>query len=202
MRRRIAGADNRIALGASFLRRVRLDVVGAHNAIEIGDGCRLDGVSIRIRGDGHRILIGDGCRLGPGTSLWMEDADGTLTIGAKSTFESAHLAVTERGSSISIGADCMFANGIDVRTGDSHAILSRETGMRLNSAADVSVGDHVWVAARAMILKGVAIKSDSVVATGAIVTKSFADPAVIIAGNPATVVKTGVTWTRERGPSE
>jgi acetyltransferase-like isoleucine patch superfamily enzyme len=199
MRKRIDGPDNRIAIGASLLRDVRVDIVGAHNSIEIGDGCLLRGALIRIRGDGHRIRIGDGCRLGPGSSLWMEDAGGSLSIGAGSTFERAHLAVTERGSSIAIGEGCMFAGDVDVRTGDSHAIVSQETGQRLNPAADVSIGDHVWVAARAIILKGVVLGSHSIVATGAVVTKPFPEPSVLIAGNPAAVAKTGVTWTRDRG---
>ena len=34
-----------------------------------------------------------------------------------------HIAVTEPGSKVQIGKECMFANDIDIRTGDSHSIL-------------------------------------------------------------------------------
>ena len=48
------------------------------------------------------------------------------------------------------------------------------------------VGDNVWIGMGAVILKGVTIGENSVVAAGAIVTKSV--PAnVVVAGNPAVV---------------
>ena len=52
----------------------------------------------------------------------------------------------------------------------------------------VLIGDDVWIGADAKILKGVAIGDRSIVGAGAIVTKSV-PPDVIVAGNPARVVK-------------
>jgi acetyltransferase-like isoleucine patch superfamily enzyme len=53
----------------------------------------------------------------------------------------------------------------------------------------VKIGDNVWIGMNAVILKGVTIGDNSVVAAGAVVTKSIA-PNTIVAGNPAIVVKT------------
>jgi acetyltransferase-like isoleucine patch superfamily enzyme len=54
--------------------------------------------------------------------------------------------------------------------------------------APVRIRDNVWVGMGAVILKGVEIGENSVVAAGAIVTRSV--PAnVVVAGNPAVVVK-------------
>ena len=55
--------------------------------------------------------------------------------------------------------------------------------------APVKIGDNVWIGMNAVILKGVIIGDNSVVAAGAVVTKSIA-PNTIVAGNPAIVVKT------------
>src|SRR5438477_1526329 len=53
----------------------------------------------------------------------------------------------------------------------------------------VKISDNVWIGMNAIILKGVTIGENSVVAAGAVVTKSV--PAnCIVAGNPAAVVKT------------
>jgi acetyltransferase-like isoleucine patch superfamily enzyme len=93
----------------------------------------------------------------------------------------------------------MFANDIDIRTSDSHAILDARTGERINPARNVIIGDHVWIASHVVLLKGVEIGHDSVIAAGAIVTKSCG-PGVILAGNPATIIKRDITWRRERKP--
>ncbi|MEP6955368.1 MAG: DapH/DapD/GlmU-related protein, partial [Chthoniobacterales bacterium] len=55
-------------------------------------------------------------------------------------------------------------------------------------SAPVVIGDNVWIGMNAIILKGVTIGENSVVAAGAVVSKSV--PAnVVVAGNPAVVVK-------------
>jgi len=52
----------------------------------------------------------------------------------------------------------------------------------------VKIADNVWIGMNATILKGVTIGENSVVAAGAIVTKSVPANA-IVAGNPAVVVR-------------
>lgn len=53
----------------------------------------------------------------------------------------------------------------------------------------IVIEDKVWIGARAIIMKGVRIGCGSVIAAGAVVTKDV-PPYSIVAGNPATVVKT------------
>jgi acetyltransferase-like isoleucine patch superfamily enzyme len=128
--------------------------------------------------------------------LWFEDREGVLQVGSGTTMVEVHIAVTEN-SKVIIGEDCMFANDIDIRTGDSHSVIDTQTGERLNFAGDVIISRHVWIAPHTVILKGVAIGENSIIATGAVVTKSC-EPGVIMGGNPAKVIKTGVSWKRER----
>ena len=54
--------------------------------------------------------------------------------------------------------------------------------------APVIIKDNVWIGMGAVILKGVTIGENSVVAAGAIVSKTV-PPNVVVAGNPAIVVK-------------
>lgn len=52
----------------------------------------------------------------------------------------------------------------------------------------VTIGTNVWIGARVIILPGVTIADNTVVAAGAVVTKSF--PAgSIIGGNPVRAIK-------------
>lgn len=200
--RKVRGKNNCIRFHKSLLNGVSFDIIGQNNRIDIADDCTLNQVSFHIRGDNHHITIGRNCRFNRSAQLWLEDSQCLLEIGEGSTFEHVHLAVTEPGSQIRIGRDCMFAYDIDVRSGDSHAILSRETGERINPARDVIIANHVWVAAHCTILKGVSIPEDCVVATGAVVTRSFDTPGIIIGGNPAKAIRSGITWGRERFPDQ
>ena len=196
VRRVIRGEQNVIRWGNSILSSVFFDIEGDRNRIDIQDGCFLKEVTFHLRGDDHRIEIKKGCRFNGGGSLWFEDSNGSLIIGENSTFENVHIAVTEPGSQVSIGENCMFAYDIDIRTGDSHPIIDSKSGARINSAEDIYIGKHVWVAAHVILLKGVSILDDSVVASGSVVTKRYAEPGVVIAGNPAEIVKRQITWAR------
>ncbi len=155
-------------------------------------------VTFFIRGDNHQIQIGKGCKFNRGGEIWFEDNSGSLIVGQYSTFENVHIAVTEPGSKVFIGEHCMFAYDVDVRTGDSHSIINLDSGQRINFAQDIYIGDHIWVAAHTIILKGVSIAAHSVIATGSVVTGKHDEEGVILAGNPAKIVKRHITWTRER----
>ena len=56
------------------------------------------------------------------------------------------------------------------------------------AAAPITIEDNVWVGSGAIVLPGVTIGADSVVAAGAIVTQDV-PPRVVVAGNPARVIK-------------
>jgi acetyltransferase-like isoleucine patch superfamily enzyme len=180
------------------LSSVVFDIRGDCNNVQIKEGCILRNVTFYIRGNNHKILINRNCRFNIGGNIWFEDCNCFLSIGEESTFEDVHLALTEPGSQIIIGRDCMFAYDIDVRTGDSHSIISQRTNDRINYAKNIHIGDHVWIAAHCILLKGTSIPDNSVVATGSVVTKQYQTNGIIIGGNPAKQLKGGITWDRKR----
>lgn len=197
-RRSVRGRNNQILIGsAAQLIGARIDIVGDDNRVEIAPAAELNRVLIYIRGNGNRLHIGERCRVARNAEFWQEDNGTEICVGAATTIESAHLAATEDGSHIWIGAECMLAYDIDIRTGDSHAILD-SNGRRTNPAAHVELGDRVWLAARAVILKSVVLGADTVVGTGSIVTRSPGESGVVLAGNPARVVRRGIRWRSDR----
>ena len=198
VKKRIAGSGNWIVYDGAFLKSVLFDIQGKGNRIEIEKGARLNNVVFYVRGDNHTIRISENCVFNRGGMIWCEDSNCALTIGKNSTFEDVHLALTEPFSRITIGRDCMFANDIDVRTGDSHSIILEETNKRINPAENVLIGDRVWVAAHVILLKGTHMADDSVVATGSVVTRQFEKPGIVVGGNPAKQLREGIRWVRER----
>lgn len=197
-RRRIKGFANHIVTKNALLQHCTFDIQGHDNQVVIGGGSVLRNVTFRIRGDGHRIHLGSEIWVARSAVFWMEGDRGSLEIGDLTTMEEAHLAVTENDRTITLGKDCMLAYGIEVRTGDSHSVIDATRVRRINPPADVVIGDHVWIAAHALVLKGCVIGQDSIVGTGAVVTKADGTHGVILAGNPARIIKHGITWDRKR----
>lgn len=71
-------------------------------------------------------------------------------------------------------------------------------GNRINPAEDIEIGNHVWIGHRVLIQKGVRIPNNTVIGTGAIVTKKFDETNTILAGVPSKVVKHNINWLTER----
>jgi acetyltransferase-like isoleucine patch superfamily enzyme len=195
VRKPISGKNN-VVINKGVLLKVRYDVVGNNNLIEIGRSSVLSNMTIFIRGNNHILKIAENCHY-RGGSVWFEDNNCQIVIGQKTTIESAHLAVTEPNSKIVIGEDCMFSNEIEFRTGDSHSIIDNETKKRINFAQNIEVSNHVWIGARSTILKGVNIGHNSIIGTNSIVTKNIPSHSVA-AGIPARVIKNNIDWVRER----
>lgn len=177
------------------LRRVQIDVRGERNEVRFAPGVRAHGVRVEVEGVGNRLILERDVALKHGGTIWMRGEGCELRIGAGTTCEEVRLSVGERGSRLIIGRDCMLAYDIEIRTSDGHSMLDAVTGARLNVARDVTIGDHVWIAAHAMVLKGVAIGDGSIVAAGAVVSRSVGVQ-VAVGGNPARVLREGVTWDR------
>lgn len=174
------------------------DINGHDNRIIIGEGSRMDTNSIYIRGNNNQLIIGKNCIFGKDCSFRMEGDNISITIGDNSTFtRNVNFTAQENGTKIIVGEDCMFSNTIVLRTSDSHPIFSLETGARLNPAGSVILGNHVWVAPNAKIMKGAEIGDGSVIGSDTMINKKI-PPHVLAVGMPARVVKENIEWTREK----
>lgn len=159
------------------LARIRLrnvDVVGAHartsgcprivndGRMEIGAHVLLRSVNVPVElctDAGAFLSIGDGSRLNYG-----------ISVGATSR--------VEIGKHVRIGPYAMITDS------DYHDVHRR--WMRPPSKP-VVIEDHVWIGAKASILKGVRVGHGAVVATGSVVTRDV-PPFTIVAGVPAVPV--------------
>ncbi|WP_019450916.1 acyltransferase [Cupriavidus sp. BIS7] len=189
------GADNRfeIADSARFINS-EIVVKGAGNLIKISAGSVLSGCRFNILSDSNFIDIAAECRVTANVVMKLTNGNG-LSIGLGTSIGGCNFICGE-GCSVKIGADCMLAWGLEVRTTDSHAILVAETGQRINFGQDINIADHVWIGAHATILKGAKIAKDSIVSIRSVVTGIYEEPGVILGGVPAKVLRTGVTWAR------
>lgn len=58
----------------------------------------------------------------------------------------------------------------------------------------IHIGNHVWVGAYASIMKNVYIADDCIVGWGSVVSGKFDTSNCVLAGNPAKLVRQGITW--------
>lgn len=194
-RRSVRGSGHSIVTDGAVLRKVRIHVRGSGHRIEIAPQARLSNLDIRLEGVGHHLAIGSHVCVHAGSIAFYDD-HGSVTIGERTTIYGASFGITESGR-IDVGEDCLMASEVDIRNGDSHSIVDAASGDRINPAADVTIGDHVWIGMRVMVLKGSHVASHAVVGAGSIVSGAIPE-ASVAAGAPARVIATGTTWRRER----
>lgn len=190
--------DNIIEIGENV--RVRGEIRGRGNVIRIGPTRNPQQVFIKIHGNGNRIIIGKRSLMQSlvveiGTERWRSSRT-ELTIGDHFSIGSkGRIIMPNSGNLIRIGDNCMFSKSIQLRGGEfPHMIFDRETGEYLDESDGIFIGDHAWIGEGAFISKAVTIPRECIVGARSVVTKRFDEENVVIAGNPARIVKRGVQW--------
>lgn len=125
------------------------------------------------------------------------DPDGYYSFGNIEVGEDVNLGyrplLMAGESRIIIGNHVMFGPHVTIVAGDHNTALGLgfmiDVKLKLpGNDRDVVIEDDVWIAANAVILKGVTIGRGAVVGAGAVVTKAV-PPYAIVAGNPARVLR-------------
>jgi acetyltransferase-like isoleucine patch superfamily enzyme len=112
-----------------------------------------------ITGPTRNLTIGDGSRLNPGVVLNLD-------------------APVRLGRDVHLSSRCQVLS-----TGLLTDVVPRE-----HVRASVVLGDHVWVAAGAVVTAGVTVGEGAVVAANAVVTKDVA-PYTLVGGTPAVLIR-------------
>lgn len=113
----------------------------------------------------ERITIGSGVRLGSRCHIWAGPSEGRITIGDDVLF----------------GPEVMLtAATYDFNAGSPVTDQPMREG-------DITVGNDVWLATRAVVLPGSIIGDGAIVAAGAVV-KGEVPAMAIVAGSPAKIV--------------
>jgi acetyltransferase-like isoleucine patch superfamily enzyme len=145
------------------------------------------------------VVIGKHVSCYAGCSFALGE-QGTCSIGDFTLINGALIMAEER---IEIGSHCLISWNVGLADSDFHPLAPAQRLIDAQAlapffkdrpprpklrTAPVIIADNVWIGMNATILKGVTIGENSVVAAGAIVTKSV-PPNVVVAGNPALVIK-------------
>jgi putative colanic acid biosynthesis acetyltransferase WcaF len=126
--------------------------------------------------------IGKGARVLPSCSIW---APWNLTLGNFSVLgenvDCYSMAKINIGYGVTISQRSFLCTG-------THNIQSKNLPLE---EYPIIINDFVWICAEAFIGPGVSISEGAVVAARSVVTKDIL-PYAVVAGNPATIVKTRI----------
>lgn len=169
---------------------------GYNNIIEFEKGVRIINCKFNIKGNNCRIKI-KGTRIIKNSKFELLDSKTNLIVKENTGFNNNRITIAGVGNKIEVGNDCIFAENAELWSSDTHSIMDVETNERINKDLPILIGDRVWVGNRVLIMKGVEIKDDSIIAAGSIVTKNI-DANTLSGGIPAKVIKSGVKWDINR----
>ena len=194
--RLILVSSNGVETLVSEIPGLEVHFYGQNSTLKIHEPCRFENSILKL-GNNNLIEIANFTMMHPMrdySSLIIEED--FSCIGCKCNMHD------EPNTKVHIGKDCQFSFDIVLWPSDGHAILDSD-GKCINKGADIYIGDHVWLGMKSTVLKGAIIPSNSVVGACSLWSKAVNASADgiffggVYAGNPARLVKKGVTWVRE-----
>jgi acetyltransferase-like isoleucine patch superfamily enzyme len=137
-----------------------------------------------------KLVINGGYRFKTGTNVLIRKR-AHLSLGIGFIGNNTVIVCSKR---ITIGQDVMIARDCFISDSDTHHIILQD-GTLVNNTKPIRIGNHVWIGTRVVILKGVTIGEGSVIGAGSVVTHDI-PPHSLACGNPAKVIKEGITWKK------
>ncbi|EOX3358092.1 sugar O-acetyltransferase [Vibrio cholerae] len=125
-----------------------------------------------------------------GNSIHIEstfNCDYGLNIHVGENFYANFGCVILDVAEVRIGDNCFIAPQVGIYTA-THPIDPIQRNSGLEFGKQIRIGNNCWIGGHATINPGVMLGDNVVVASGAVVTKSFGSN-VVIGGNPARVLK-------------
>lgn len=184
------GEGNQVTSHSKYGSHFQININGNNNIVEIAEDCLLTNTIISISGNNNKVIVDKKARfMGPCRIRMSGNA--TLHIGENAGIRGVEFVLDN--ADISVGKLCMFSYDIIVRNTDSHRVIQLSDDVIVNKPKDILLGNHVWIGQGATLLKGIQIGDNSIIAAKSVVTKDCPCNA-ITAGNPAKIVKTGITW--------
>lgn len=132
-----------------------------------------------------KLIINGGFSFNSGAHI-IVNKGAKLSIG--SGYINRHCKIRCFGE-INIGQDVAISENVSIWDTDAHQVVKENYSM----TKPINIGNHVWIGTNSIILKGVTIGDNSIIAAGSVVNKDV-PPNSLVGGNPAKVIKENVKW--------
>ncbi len=182
------------------IKGLNISIEGKNNKICIGYPYNFVNSKISIRGDNNTITIEPTKHVINNLyiDMWGRIKSGREVHIKKNLFMNGCTIFSwTNNSTIVIGEECMFSWNVAIMNSDGHIVEDLDTKRQINHGNFCEIGDNVWVCQNVFIGKNVKVPSNSIVGANTVLTKTFNEKNVAIAGNPAKVIKRGISWKRD-----
>jgi acetyltransferase-like isoleucine patch superfamily enzyme len=170
------------------------------NKVSFGKNLNLYGVPVIYKKSGSVLKIGDNCSikssflsnligLSQRTIIVTRTKEAKIEIGNNVGISGATIYARK---GISIGDNTLIGGNVKILDNDFHPIeveARNKNDKDMIRAKEIIIGKNCFIGCNALILKGTKIGEGCVVGAGSVVSGKFAS-GVVIAGNPAKVIKT------------
>jgi acetyltransferase-like isoleucine patch superfamily enzyme len=151
-------------------------------------GCRWEGLrylpsEIKLANNAQ-VVINSGFSIYTGLHVTVNE-NASLIFGSGYINNNVTIDCFEK---ISFGNNVAISKGVTFRDSDNHSI----NGNKIVSAP-IIIDDNVWIGVNVTVLKGVRIGRGSVIAAGAVVTRSVPEN-TLVGGVPSRIIKKDITW--------
>ena len=133
-------------------------------------------------------------------SLNLSATNTTMWVGERTWLRTLRcICNAEPNMEIILGKDIIMSLDVLFRPTDGHTIIDMNNNLPINIPKfGIHVNDHVWIGQSVTLLKDANIPKNCVIGAHAVVGKKEFLPNSIIAGIPAKVIKSGITWNKKR----
>ncbi len=195
---------NLISVPAKNYKNINFNIDGVNNKIIFEDNniSKSAKININIYGDNNEIIVKKGfyvslnfnILIGQNHPNFGKVTNSKIYIDENTSMEKVNYFTYNSNSYFNVGKKCMFAFDINIFNTDAHPIYSIGPNEIINKVKGINIGNHCLIGANVTLLKNTNISDDCILGWGGVVSGSFQQPHCAIAGNPAKIVKTDITW--------
>ena len=104
----------------------------------------------------------------------------------KGFFSNTNLVILD-GAEVTIGNNVYIAPGVGIYTA-GHPLDVKRRNAGLEYAYPIKIGNNVWIGAQCIILPGITIGDNAVIAAGTVVNRDVPN-GMLVAGNPCRIIR-------------
>ncbi|SCE89763.1 transferase hexapeptide (six repeat-containing protein) [Micromonospora coriariae] len=186
---------NSIAFDGTLGGKISITFKGRNNRIIAPKGARIEYLNVNFDCDNGTLILGANTEVGGIKAAIRIGQDATVKFGDNVNMTGHCMITAVEGCTVSFGDDVMMAQENQFRTDDAHPIFDVTTGKRINTARDVTIGNHVWFANGAVALAGARVGDGSVIGFRSLVTGKISNNCIAV-GSPARVTRRNIAWER------